>query len=165
MASRESCKRKERDRLILYNANSSTPGVRYEEAVEDAICFGWIDSRANKRDGESHFQLFSKRNPRSKWSRQNRERAERMIKEGLMQEAGMKMIEMAKESGTWTASDSVLPNEIPPDLRRALDDNLPAPRNFNGFPRSSKRIIPEWIQNAKKPETRQKRIIETVRLR
>jgi uncharacterized protein YdeI (YjbR/CyaY-like superfamily) len=150
--------------LIMEHRDSPVPGVNYDDAVEEAICFGWIDSRPRKRDATSSLLLFSQRKPTSKWSQKNRERAERMIRAGLMKEAGLRMVALAKTSGTWTALEDVQKNVIPDDLQAALDASLRAKEYFIAFPASSKRIILEWIQNAKKPETRQMRIDETVRL-
>ena len=150
--------------LVVANASGDAPGVRYEEAVEEAVSFGWIDSTAHARDGKTHLQRFSRRNPKSRWSRSNRDRAERLIAAGRMTEAGMESIRIAKESGTWLALESVEKNGIPPDLGRALDSDPAARKNFDGFPPSSKRIILEWIETAKREETRQKRIADTVRL-
>ncbi|QHV97694.1 YdeI/OmpD-associated family protein [Spirosoma endbachense] len=87
--------------LILYNKDSKTKSVNYSEAVEEALCFGWIDSLTNKRDTESRYQRFSPRKPRSNWSKSNRERVDRMIQEGLMTESGQKMIDIAKNNGRW----------------------------------------------------------------
>ncbi len=151
-------------RLVLYHKGSKTPSVRYDEAVEEALCFGWIDSKANKRDEESYLQLFSKRNPKSKWSKSNRERVEKLIAQGKMTPAGLELIDLAKQTGTWTALDPVQESVIPEDLQQAFDRNAKAWQNFSAFPPSSKRIILEWILNAKRPETRQKRIEETVTL-
>jgi uncharacterized protein YdeI (YjbR/CyaY-like superfamily) len=92
----------------------------------------------------------------------NRERAERMIGQGLMTEAGMEMITLAKKTGTWTALKEVQNSVVPPDLKRAFATNLTAETYFSAFPSSSKRIILEWILNAKTPETRKRRIEETV---
>jgi len=150
--------------LILAHKGSGMPSVTYEEAVEEALCFGWIDAKANKRDDESSLLLFAKRDPKSKWSTANRERAERMIRQGLMAEAGLEMILLAKKSGTWTALEEVQGSVIPPDLREALEGEPAAEQNFSAFPPSSKRIILEWILNARRPETRRKRIEETVQL-
>ena len=86
--------------LIIYHKKSKTPSVAYNEAVEEALCFGWIDSKPNKRDHESYLLFFAKRNPKSNWSRLNRERAERMLEQGRMTPAGLEMIETAKH-GTW----------------------------------------------------------------
>jgi uncharacterized protein YdeI (YjbR/CyaY-like superfamily) len=134
----------------------------YDEAVEEALCFGWIDAKPKKRDLESSYLLFARRNPKSNWSMSNRERAERMIGQGLMTEAGMEMITLAKKTGTWTALKEVQNSVVPPDLKRAFATNLTAETYFSAFPSSSKRIILEWILNAKTPETRKRRIEETV---
>lgn len=87
--------------LIIYHKKSQTPSVSYPEAVEEALCFGWIDSLANKRDPESTYQRFSPRKPASNWSQSNRERVERMIQEGLMTAQGQKTIDIAKQNGKW----------------------------------------------------------------
>ena len=150
--------------LIIYHKKSKTPSVAYDEAVEEALCFGWIDSKPNKRDDESYLLFFAKRNPKSNWSRLNRERAERMLEQGRMTQAGLEMIETAKQNGTWTALEAVQDSVIPPDLEQAFQKNEAAWENFSAFPPSSKRIILEWILNAKRPQTRQKRIDETVEL-
>lgn len=151
-------------RLILYHRNSGKPSVTYDEAVEEALCFGWIDSKPNTRDGESYYLLFARRNPKSNWSKANRERAERMIRQELMTEAGMEMITLAKNNGTWTALEDIQKSVVPPDLNEAFAASPTAEKNFSAFPPSSKRIILEWILNAKKPDTRKKRIEETVLL-
>ncbi|WP_295119076.1 hypothetical protein [uncultured Chitinophaga sp.] len=90
--------------LIIYRKGMDTPGVTYDEAVEEALCFGWIDSLYNKRDDESGYQRFSPRKPASSWSKSNIERVERMISEGLMTEYGERMIEIAKQNGKWDAA-------------------------------------------------------------
>ena len=150
--------------LIIFHKESATNSVYYNEAVEEALCFGWIDSKPNKRDDESYYLFFAKRKVSSKWSKANRERAERMIAEGLMTGAGMKLIEAAKKAGNWTALEEVQQNLMPADMAKEFDRNKKALKNYEAFPPSSKRIILEWIQNAKKPETRMKRISETIAL-
>jgi len=150
--------------LIIYHKGSDIKSIYYDEAVEEAICFGWIDSIAHKRDEESKYQLFSQRKPKSNWSKANRERAEKMLVQGLMTPNGQKLIDLAKNTGTWEALVDVQNSVIPDDLQIQLNKNNTALKNFLAFPPSSKRIILEWIFNAKKEETRQKRIEETVRL-
>ena len=150
--------------LIIYHKTSDTKSVYYEEAVEEAICFGWIDSIAHKRDEESKYQFFAVRKPKSNWSKANRERAVKMIEQGLMTSSGQRLIDLAKQTGTWEALVDVQNSVIPDDLQALLNKNKTALKNFLAFPPSSKRIILEWILNAKKPETRQKRIEETVKL-
>lgn len=148
--------------LIIYRKESDVPSVYYPDAVEEAICFGWIDSKANKRDEESYYQFFSRRNPKSKWSKVNKATVERLLKKNAIAPAGLKMIEIAKETGTWNALDDVENIIVPADLQRGFDGNKTAFENWSNFSRSSKRGILEWILNAKRPETRQKRIKETV---
>lgn len=149
--------------LIIYRKQSSTSSVYYDEAVDEALCFGWIDSKPNKRDEESYFQFFSQRNPKSNWSRVNKEKVERLLQEGRMAPPGQEMIRIAQESGTWTALDDVDNLIVPTDLQEALNRNPNALRYFNAFPPSSRRGILEWIFNAKRTATRQKRIEDTVR--
>ena len=150
--------------LIIYHKSSPTQSVYHDEAVEEAICFGWIDSIAHKRDDESKYQFFAIRKPKSNWSKINRDRAEKMIKEKRIKPAGQATIDLAKKTGTWTALVDVQNSIIPPDLQIAFNKNKTAFKNFNAFPPSSKRIILEWILNAKRPETRLQRIIQTVEL-
>lgn len=150
--------------LIIYHKTSETPSIYYDEAVEEAICFGWIDSVAYKRSKESKYQFFAVRKAKSNWSKLNRERAEKMIKAKQMKPAGQAMVDLAKKSGTWTALVDVQNAVIPPDLQKSLNRNKMAHKNFLAFPPSSKRIILEWILNAKRAETRQARIDQTVTL-
>jgi uncharacterized protein YdeI (YjbR/CyaY-like superfamily) len=150
--------------LIIYHKNATTPSLSYDEAVEEALCFGWIDSKPNKRDQESYFLFFAQRKPKSNWSKANRERAERMIKSNQMTKKGQEMIDLAKKTGTWLALTEVQASILPDDLKKTLGKNKIALQNFEKFPPSSKRIILEWILNAKKEETRLKRITETVDL-
>ncbi len=150
--------------LIIYRKESGKPSVYYQEAVDEALCFGWIDSKPNKRDHESYYQFFAKRNPKSNWSKVNKLKVERLLAEGLMTAQGLKMIEIAKQNGNWSALDEIEELTIPQDLQLLLNSNTIATDNWNNFSRSSKRGILEWILNAKRPETRQKRIEETVTL-
>jgi uncharacterized protein YdeI (YjbR/CyaY-like superfamily) len=150
--------------LIVYKKESNVPSVYYPEAVDEALCFGWIDSTPKKRDDRSYYQFFAKRNPKSNWSKVNKTKVEKLIAQNLMTAAGLKMVEIAKRTGTWTALDDVENIKIPDDLQKALDNNKTAFEHWDKFSRSSKRGILEWILNAKKPETRQRRIDETVRL-
>jgi uncharacterized protein YdeI (YjbR/CyaY-like superfamily) len=150
--------------LVISRKASKNPGVYYEEAVEEALCFGWIDSRANKKDTESFYLLIAKRNPKSYWSKTNRERVDKLITQGLMTKAGLDIVELAKKTGTWRALEKIENNKIPEDLQKLFNQNKKAFENFQSFPSSSKQMILYWIQDAKRPETRQKRIEETVAL-
>lgn len=150
--------------LKLYKKASSTPSVTYDEAVDEALCFGWIDSAVKKGDDEYRLQFFTKRNPKSNWSRVNKAKVEKLIAAGLMTDAGQAMIDLAKRTGTWTALDDVENLVIPPDLQQQLDTNPTARGYFEAFPRSAKRGILEWLLNAKTDATRHKRITEIVTL-
>ncbi len=150
--------------LIIYKKKSGTPSVYYPEAVDEALCFGWIDSKPNKRDADSFYQYFSQRNPKSNWSRVNKEKIKRLLAANLMESAGHEMIQMAKETGTWNALDEVEKGVIPKDLQAAFDKNKIAQDYFEKFPRSAKRSILEWLFNAKRTTTREKRIEKIVSL-
>jgi uncharacterized protein YdeI (YjbR/CyaY-like superfamily) len=150
--------------LIFYKKGSGIQSTNYSEALEEALCFGWIDSKANKRDDESYYQYFAKRKTKSKWSKVNKEKVAILIEKGLMTPAGLESIEAAKQNGTWSALDEVEELIIPSDLQVLFDKNIVAFKNWEKFSRSVKRGILEWILNAKRPVTRQKRIVETVDL-
>jgi uncharacterized protein YdeI (YjbR/CyaY-like superfamily) len=136
----------------------------YEEIVREALCFGWIDSKGRGLDAERTQLLLTPRKPRSNWSRPNKLRVAELIKAGRMQPAGLAVVEAAKKSGTWTALDDVENLIEPDDLHAALNSRPTARRHWDGFPRSTRRAILEWIGAAKRTETRQKRITETVEL-
>jgi uncharacterized protein YdeI (YjbR/CyaY-like superfamily) len=150
--------------LILYNKDIGIPSITWSEAVEEALCFGWIDSVVNKRDEESRYQFFTTRKPKSNWSRINKEKIAQLTDAGLMAPAGLAVVATAKENGTWSALDEVEATTVPPDLQKALKTGKKALTHWEAFPRSSKKIILHWILSAKRPETRQKRISETVTL-
>jgi uncharacterized protein YdeI (YjbR/CyaY-like superfamily) len=150
--------------LIIYHKDSDTKSIYYAEAVEEALCFGWIDSAPRKRDAESFFLSFSPRKPKSVWSKLNKERAARLISGGMMTPAGMEKIILAKKTGAWNALDKIDNMIIPDDLQKALSGNKSAMKNFSAFPPSAKKIILMWIDNARKMETRMNRVEETIRL-
>lgn len=150
--------------LKIYKKQSQTSSVYYDEAVDEALCFGWVDSSIKKGNDKFYYQFFAKRNPKSNWSRVNKAKIEKLMSEGLMAEAGLKMVEIAKATGTWTALDDVENLISPLDLQEKLDQNPIAKGYFEAFPRSVKRAILEWLLNAKQAETRQKRIEEIVSL-
>lgn len=150
--------------LISYKKSSGKQQLTYEDVVEEALCYGWIDSKGNKLDDERTMLWMAPRKPGSGWSKPNKERVERLTAAGLMAPAGLAKIAAAKQDGSWAALDAVEALEIPPDLQAALDENPTAQGYFAAFPRSVKRGILEWIANAKKAETRSKRVEETVRL-
>jgi uncharacterized protein YdeI (YjbR/CyaY-like superfamily) len=150
--------------LVYYKKSSGKPHLSYGEAVEEALCFGWIDSKPNTLDAEKSKQYYSPRNPKSNWSKINKERVEVLLAANLIMPQGLKMIELAKQTGTWSALDVVDNLLIPSDLAEALKKYSPAEANFDAFPRSVKKGILEWILNAKTAETRAKRINETATL-
>lgn len=150
--------------LISYKKATGKPRFEYGEAVEEALCFGWIDSKPNKLDEERSLLWFAPRKNGTGWSKPNKERVEKMLRAGLMAHAGLAKVEAAKKDGSWAALDAVEALEIPPDLAKAFKANKTAKGYFEAFPRSVKRGILEWILNAKKPETRAKRVEETARL-
>ena len=145
--------------IILQKKNSPKKGLKYQEALEEAICFGWIDSKMQSIDTKTFRQRFSPRRKSSIWSKKNKESAEKMIKEKKMKKAGFVAIESAKQNGKWDnaySSDMVRP--IPEDLKKALMQNKFTWKNFNNFSNSTKLRYIYWINDAKKEETRQKRI-------
>lgn len=150
--------------LITYKKAAGKPRVEYGEAVEEALCFGWVDSKPGKLDAERTMLYFAPRKPRSGWSKPNKERVARLTEAGLMAPAGLAKVEAAQQDGSWTALDAVEALEVPADLVAALDQYEKAAEHFGAFPRSVKRGILEWISNAKRSETRAKRIEETARL-
>lgn len=150
--------------VVIAKKESGLPSITNNEMVEEALCFGWIDSVPNKLNAQRLKVLVSPRKAKSNWSKVNKDRATKMIKAGLMQPAGLAMIELAKKSGKWNALDDINSLKLPPDLTKTLGKNKKANSFFDQFPPSTKRGILEWIQNAKTEETRSKRIAETVTL-
>jgi uncharacterized protein YdeI (YjbR/CyaY-like superfamily) len=150
--------------LIVYHKASATSSVYYDEAVEEALCFGWIDSTRYKRDAESSYLYFARRRPGSKWSKLNKERVAKLIKSGLMTQHGQAFIDLAKEKGIWDAENHSEHTVMPRDLQVLLKKNKAAWKNYQAFPPSAKKNILGWIANAKRPETRQNRIVKAVTL-
>ena len=150
--------------LIFYKTNSGKAGVNYAEAVEEALCYGWIDSRKKKLDESRSIQFFSPRKLKSYWSSINKERVAKLIGQRKMTRAGKEVVDLAIKNGSWDALNEVDKIIIPDDLQIALKENDAASEHFAAFPKSSKKIILTWILNAKTPATRIKRIVETVNL-
>ena len=150
--------------LVSWKKATGRPFVPYTESVDEALCFGWIDSRPNKIDEERAMRLFTPRNPKSIWSRINRGKVARLTEQGLMAAAGIRSVEAAKANGSWTVGDEIEDLVIPPDLASALAANEAARAFFGGFPNSSKKNILWWIKSARKPDTRAARISKTVEL-
>lgn len=144
--------------VIYFKKGTNQPTVSYEEAVEEALSFGWIDSTANALDEERYLQLFTPRKPKSTWSRLNKKRVEKLIKNGSMTVAGLEKIEAAKKNGSWTILDEVEDLIVPPDLEAAFDKNKEARSNYESFPKYVKKQTLWLVISAKRPETRKKRI-------
>jgi len=148
--------------LVYYKQASGKPRVPYDEAVEEALCFGWIDSRANKLDNERYMQLFTPRKARSPWSKLNKERVERLIREGGMTAAGLRAINTAKENGAWRVYDMIEALSVPNDLQQALATDVTAREHFAAFSNSAKKQLLWYLESAKRPETRAKRTAQVV---
>lgn len=135
--------------------------VTYDEVVDEAIAFGWVDSRPRRLDDARSQRLLTPRRPGSSWSAVNRARVERLTVEGRMTPAGQAAVDVAKANGAWAALDAVERLEEPDDLRHALATTAGARRHWDLFPPSTRRAILEWIGSAKRPQTRAARIATT----
>ena len=147
--------------LVTWRAGSDGPRIGYEEAVEQALCFGWVDSKGRALDAERTMLWFAPRKRGSGWARTNKERVERLTAAGLMTPAGQALIDAAKADGSWTLLDDVENLVVPDDLDAAFAAHPPGREHWDAFPRSVRRAILEWIVQAKRPETRAKRVAET----
>ena len=148
--------------LVSYRKDTGKPCFSYVELVEEALCFGWIDSTIYKLDDERYMHLVVPRRPRSNWSKVNKGHVERLIANGLMTPAGLSKIEAAKKDGSWSKFDRVEQLAEPAELKKALRANPTAKKNFAAFSPSIKKGLIGWIESAKRPETRAKRIEITV---
>ena len=150
--------------LLFYKINSGFESMRWEEAVQVAICYGWIDSTVKKIDEASRKQVFSPRKHKSVWSKLNKTYIEKLIAENLMYESGLKKIEIAKQNGSWESLDKVENLEIPSDLQQAFDNNLEAFTNYQNFSFTYRKSYLYWLNQAKREETRLARIKEIISL-
>lgn len=150
--------------LITYRPATGKATFTYEQAVEEALCFGWIDGQAKRLDDERTMLWYAPRRPRSVWAKSNKARVERLIADGCMTPAGQAKIDAAKADGSWSLLDSVDNLEVPADLAAAFDAYPDARANFDAFPPSARHASLGWIATAKRPETRAKRVAETARL-
>ena len=138
---------------------SGVPSVAYAEAVEVALCYGWIDSLVKSVDERFYLQKFTPRRARSKWSRVNREKVEELTKQGRMKPAGLEQVGLAKADGRWEAAYAPPSSvEVPADLRRALDAVPRAAEFFAALNKANRYAIVYQVEDAKKPETRARRI-------
>jgi len=150
--------------LVQHHKASQKPTISWSEAVEVALCYGWIDSKKIAvGEGTTH-QFFSKRKAKSTWSKINKDKVALLIETGLMTPAGFAVIETAKQNGSWTFLDEVEELNIPQDLEDAFKDRKDSKQFFLSLSKSAKKGILYWVISAKRPETRQKRVEEIVEL-
>jgi uncharacterized protein YdeI (YjbR/CyaY-like superfamily) len=142
-------------------ASGRTP-LDYAQIVEEALCFGWIDGVTNTLDDGRHAQLLTPRRRGSGWSPSNKERVERLVADGRMTDAGMRVIEAAKADGSWSMQDAAEALIEPVELAAALDASPEARRHWDRFPRSPRRALIWWVMSAKRPETRERRVTTIV---
>ncbi len=148
--------------LIIYKKNFATPNLNWSEAVDEALCFGWIDGVKRPIDDDKYKQYFCKRKQESTWSKINKDKIEKLLKLGLVTKSGLKSIEIAKENGSWSIIDSVENLELPDDLEQAFKKKPGSKEFFLSLSKSFRKGILQWIVLAKRPETRLKRIEDTV---
>ena len=147
--------------FVTWRRETGKPRVDYAEAVEELLCFGWVDSTARRLDDARTALLCTPRKPRSGWARSNRERVARLTAQGLMAARGLEVVAEAKRTGQWTALDALESLEVPPDLAARLRALPPARKRFDAFPPSARKRLLAWIRTAKRPETRARRVEET----
>lgn len=145
--------------LIFYKKKSPNYNLSWSESVDEALCFGWIDSTKRAIDDTKYKQYFSKRKAKSNWSKINKDKVKTLIDQGLMQEEGYKSIEIAKANGSWTILDEVEALTIPADLKAAFEHYKGSMEYFDSLGKSVKKILLHWIISAKRKELRQERIV------
>lgn len=150
--------------LVIHKKGSRSGSLAYEDAVLEALCFGWIDSTANSLDDERYKLWMAPRKPRSMWSATNKRRIETLLAAGLITKAGLATIEAAKADGSWNALDRSEALEVPDDLVEAFERHAGSRANWEGFPPSARKQILWWIYSAKREETRATRVEQTASL-
>lgn len=150
--------------LVIPHARSGRPGISHRQAIEEALCFGWIDGLARRHDEGSWRQRFTPRGPRSAWSTINREIVERLSADGRMTPAGQAVIDVAKANGMWTLLADAQAGVVPDDLRAALDADPAAVAGWDALRPSARRMCLEGLARAKRPDTRRRRIDEALAL-
>lgn len=150
--------------LIYYKKKSKIPSISWSEAVDEALCFGWIDSTAKPIDDEKYMQFFTKRKAKSVWSKVNKTKVAKLIEEGKMSQVGFESIEKAKENGSWAILDAAEELIIPDDLETAFEANAGSKDFFLSLSKSVRKAILQWLVLAKQQITRQKRINEIAEL-
>ncbi|WCO00672.1 YdeI/OmpD-associated family protein [Psychroserpens ponticola] len=150
--------------LIFYKVDHENQSMRWEEAVRVALCYGWIDSTVKSLGNGKRKQYFCERNEKSVWSALNKKHIKELTTSGLMHESGLEKIKIGKQNGSWSALDDVEKGIIPIALKQAFDINPKAFDNFNNFAPSYKKGYLYWLNQAKRDATREKRIIEIIKL-
>jgi uncharacterized protein YdeI (YjbR/CyaY-like superfamily) len=148
--------------VVYAKKHTGLPSLSYNDAVEEALCYGWIDSLIHPIDGNLYKQMFTPRKARSVWSASNKARVERLVAAGLMTAAGMTLIAIAKKSGTWNALDHVAALTMPPELKKAIDANPAARKNWPAYSPSMRKAFLYRVASAKRPDTRAARIARIV---
>ena len=146
--------------LVSWKTQTGRPRVSYDDAVTEALAYGWVDSKARTLDDDRSMLWFCPRKATSGWSRPNKTRVERLYAEDRMAPAGQAAIDRAKENGSWGLLDAVEDLVVPADLAAAFAENPGAAEHWDAFPRSAKRALLEWVVQAKRPETRDRRVRE-----
>jgi uncharacterized protein YdeI (YjbR/CyaY-like superfamily) len=148
--------------LRFAKKHAAVPSPTYSDAVEEALCFGWIDGLVRPRDASCYEQLFTPRKPRSGWARSNKIRVERLTAQGLMTAAGLAAIATARQNGSWQALDDVEAMRVPPELRKALAANRVARTHWRAYTEGQRKQFLYWLASAKRDETRARRVAEIV---
>jgi uncharacterized protein YdeI (YjbR/CyaY-like superfamily) len=148
--------------LIFYKVDSPIESMRWEEAVQVAICYGWIDSTVQKIDSEKRKQVFTPRKDKSVWSKLNKSYVEKLISENLIHESGLTKIETAKINGSWSTLDKVEDLIVPSDLKTAFEKNKKAFENYQCFSPSYRKSYLYWLNQAKREATRNSRIVDII---
>lgn len=151
--------------LVFYKKHTGKPSLEYDAAVEEALCFGWIDSIIKKIDDEKYVRKFTPRKPDSRWSELNKKRIAKLTKQGLMTKLGIEIVTSAKKSGIWDKSDRPnIPSEVPKELAAALAKNKKAKTFFETLAPTYRRHFIGWIFMAKREETKNRRVKESIAL-
>lgn len=150
--------------LIFYKVENKEASMRWEEAVKVALCFGWIDSTVKSLGNGKRRQYFCPRNPKSVWSALNKKYIKQLIADDLMHKSGLEIIKIGKQNGSWTALDEVEKGIIPEDLQTEFNKNKTAFINYKNFAPSYRKSYLYWLNQAKRKETRQKRITAIILL-
>ncbi len=148
--------------LVIGRKNSKTAFLSYDDAVEEALCFGWIDGIVKRRDAGTFLQWYVPRNKNSIWSVSNKRRAERLIADGKMTEAGLRKIDEARRNGNWEQTLGTPKQVVSKDFQKALDSNTKAKQFFLGLSRTNRYQYSYWISSAKKETTRHQRIAKAL---